>query len=290
MGLFDIFKKNKEKQYDINKGLAEEVFAELEKNTTLPYMEISNTQYKTAITDSKFGGIPYFPKDMEFPTDSKEKMLRLLAQINCKDIKGLEDFPDRGILQFFVLNNDVSGLNFDDATLQDTFRVIYHGKIDETVSERDIRERYHPYMEGDEDYFPIQGEFRLEFKLNNESISQEDYRTEEMFVQLFNSKSRDMKITKIYDLDEDLYNEYAEKYQGGGHKMGGYPFFTQEDPRGYQENLQDMDVLLLQIDSDFGGNQENIMWGDSGVCNFFINGELLKNRDFSKVAYNWDCY
>ncbi|MDE5859478.1 MAG: DUF1963 domain-containing protein, partial [Oscillospiraceae bacterium] len=32
-----------------------------------------------------------------------------------------------------------------------------------------------------------------------------------------------------------------------------------------------------------------IMWGDMGVANFFISENDLKNLDFSKVAYNWDC-
>ena len=34
----------------------------------------------------------------------------------------LEDFPHQGLLQFWFLNDDVSGLNFDDITLQDTRR------------------------------------------------------------------------------------------------------------------------------------------------------------------------
>ena len=32
-----------------------------------------------------------------------------------------------------------------------------------------------------------------------------------------------------------------------------------------------------------------IMWGDVGICNFFISPEALKRRDFSRVLYNWDC-
>lgn len=32
------------------------------------------------------------------------------------------------------------------------------------------------------------------------------------------------------------------------------------------------------------------MWGDSGICGFFINREKLKELDFSDVIYNWDCY
>ena len=32
-----------------------------------------------------------------------------------------------------------------------------------------------------------------------------------------------------------------------------------------------------------------IMWGDSGVANFFIQEKDLAAEDFSDVLYNWDC-
>ena len=73
---------------------------------------------------------------------------------------------------------------------------------------------------------------------------------------------------------------------GQGSKLGGYPFFTQEDPRTYGD-YPTFDTLLLQIDTD---DELDIMWGDSGVANFFIALEDLKKRNFSKVLYNWDCY
>ena len=64
-----------------------------------------------------------------------------------------------------------------------------------------------------------------------------------------------------------------------GHHLLGYPYFTQEDPReGAYE------TLLFQMDSD-----DNILWGDCGVANFFIDLEKLKQRDFSDVFYTWDC-
>ena len=62
---------------------------------------------------------------------------------------------------------------------------------------------------------------------------------------------------------------------------GGYPFFTQSDPR----SADDGEILLFQLNS-----VKDIMWGDAGVANFFIDREALKNRDFSHVMYNWDCY
>ncbi|MFP3813195.1 DUF1963 domain-containing protein, partial [Bacillus sp. SIMBA_005] len=72
---------------------------------------------------------------------------------------------------------------------------------------------------------------------------------------------------------------------GAGHKIGGYPFFTQDDPRAYGD-YNDSTTLLLQIDSE----GDHILWGDCGVGNFFITEEELKNKDFSQVVYNWDCH
>ena len=47
-------------------------------------------------------------------------------------------------------------------------------------------------------------------------------------------------------------------------------------------------VLLLQIDSEDNSEIE-ILWGDSGIYNFFIKQSALKNLDFSNVLYRWDC-
>ena len=81
-------------------------------------------------------------------------------------------------------------------------------------------------------------------------------------------------------LADEVYAVFPE----GGHKIGGYAYFTQSDPRDEKAEYLDM-ILLLQIDS-----QDNaILWGDVGVGNFFIHPDDLKRKDFSKVLYNWDC-
>ena len=73
------------------------------------------------------------------------------------------------------------------------------------------------------------------------------------------------------------------------HQLGGYPYFTQNDPREENPEYKDFDTLLFQLDSDFSGKKDLVLWGDSGIANFFINREALKRRDFSQVLYNWDC-
>ncbi len=52
----------------------------------------------------------------------------------------------------------------------------------------------------------------------------------------------------------------------------------------------DENKLFIQLDSLYDSKEDILMWGDSGVANFFITDEDLKNRNFEDVIYNWDCY
>ncbi|MFM2563695.1 YwqG family protein [Bacillus sp. GX] len=123
---------------------------------------------------------------------------------------------------------------------------------------------------------------KLKFELGYQPVTSRDYRFEKMF-------SEEIDWEEI--VDEENNTELGELYddlcEDQGHKIGGYPFFTQTDPREWEEKYQQHEVLLLQIDTD---DSLNIMWGDSGVDNFFIKKDDLLNLDFSNVIYNWDCY
>ena len=106
------------------------------------------------------------------------------------------------------------------------------------------------------------------------------------FVEKYNQLNTNNKIESYYDITTDI-DDIDGDTNGFGHKIGGYPAFTQEDPR---EEDTSYDFLMLQLDSEFGDGKDRILWGDAGICNFFINSEKLKNLDFSDVIYNWDCY
>ncbi|MCL2424330.1 MAG: DUF1963 domain-containing protein, partial [Micrococcales bacterium] len=73
-----------------------------------------------------------------------------------------------------------------------------------------------------------------------------------------------------------------------GHHIGGYPLFTQWDPRDDNDDFAGHTTLLFQLDTDQAGGID-IMWGDMGVGNFFIEPDRLAVLDFSNVLYNWDC-
>lgn len=89
------------------------------------------------------------------------------------------------------------------------------------------------------------------------------------------------------EMEEDLLETVCEKYHFEGHRIGGYPYFTQSDPREEHVEYRKYDTLLLQIDSH---DENKVMIGDSGVMTFLIPHEKLKACDFSDVLYTWDCY
>ena len=96
------------------------------------------------------------------------------------------------------------------------------------------------------------------------------------------------------DLEDEESDLIYEENSYGGHRIGGYPCFMQDDPRDVGEDLRKYDTLLLQIVShtmpDASGKEEDlIMFGDDGGCQFFIPRDKLRTRDFSDVMYNWDC-
>lgn len=199
--------------------------------------------------NSKLGG-NYYWKDADGLKD-----YIFLAQINFSELPENDIFPKKGLLQFFVLNDDCYGL-FNE-TEKDGFKVVYHEDIEggfEIETDRSIE--YSPI------YKPNLG---MNFEATEEYLSYADYRFENYY-------------------SEDLTDEMYDTFDGSGSKILGYPAFTQYDPRDNGGFDDKYDTLLLQLDSD-----ENMMWGDSGVANFFINGEKLRNGDFSDILYNWDC-
>ena len=264
------------------------VYNDIKNETKKEAMSIALKKQKTELTDSKVGGIPYLPVGVDVPVDDEGRQLTLLAQINCEELEGMDDYPQKGILQFFILMDDCYGLDFDNANEQNTFRVVYYDNIDENVKEEDILKIYNPYIE-EEDYLPFEGEFKMVFTPYEEGITLEDFNFDKVFVKRYNELFQDNQIEAFWDLDDDSEDELYEEVSGDGSKIGGYPYFTQSDPRAY-ENLDSYNTLLLQIDSmdDEKGNVQTI-WGDAGVCNFFINKDKLRNLDFSDILYNWDC-
>ena len=157
------------------------ILDEIKKITSVPACFVSLDFKKPNIFQSKVGGVVgYLPKGEKIPTDSEGNQLRLLAQINCKDVE-LEEFPKEGILQFWILNDDLYGLDFDEPAKQDTFKVLYHEQIDESVKAEDILAQVVKSDDEEDDYFPVQGECGLVFKKSTDFMKDWDCKFENLF-------------------------------------------------------------------------------------------------------------
>lgn len=251
----------------------------IQRDTARPMVRISLPAPEDG-NKSRFGGAPV---EDSIPLDSNGKKMHLLAAIWCSEIHGIPDFPEKGVLRFYIADNDCYGLDFYNPTEQKDFRVLYdedEDKFDECVADDpEISEN-----------FPVSMGLPLRLTPTMSSMLCMDYGFEDAVNAALQKAGIEEGLDGLSDEDSDLI---YEKNSYGGHRVGGYPCFEQADPREHDE-LKKYDVLLLQIVShaipDENGHEKYIiMFGDEGGCQFFIPREKLRNRDFSDILYNWDC-
>lgn len=232
-----------------------------------------------SFTTSKVGGLPYLPLDEVYPKSKNGDYLGFLAQINFAEMPPLENYPRKGILQFYISDDNSEymwGSNLNNL-LDGDLKVFYHESIGEYQEDFTFLDEFRENAD-----LPIDPmlELKMHFTLEAMLLSPEDFRFKEDCYDFFENFGEKKDV---------LFEKYANTFEDIRHQVGGYPYFTQEDPRYYiQNNYQDYTELLFQLDSDDGENE--VLWGDVGVGNFFIKLEDLKKKDFSKILYTWDCY
>ncbi len=292
MGFFDsLFRKNKRQQEPLNESyLLEQVevapgiilpklfadrWPEIQKSA-IAFASIKATPKEDlALEESKFGHYPCMPLDFDYPKDSEGRFMFPLAQLNCRDIPSIEGYPETGYLQFYISAfDDVYGLDFDNQQSQKNFRVLYFTEKETTQFKVDFS-FLDEVMQSN--MLPLYKTHSLEITKSVEYVGLHDIHYDKLEIHLQNLALAHPAI------EDDLMEMAYEAFPNNGHKIGGYAYFTQEDPRKYKDEFKDY-ILLFQIDSD-----DHIMWGDVGVANFFIHPDDLAKKDFSKVMYNWDC-
>lgn len=257
----------------------------------------SNTY--TPDTNSKVGGIGYLPIGENYPTKKDGTPLVMLAQINFEQVSQTVDIsqlphelPNKGILQIYIDNNDdVYGADFDNYLPHAGYQVRFWQDDSLPVNADELNKITEQLKTLNTDWLPFDAESQCEmiFSLSEQSCCDNCFEYNR-----FSKNIDELKDTSIWnyieeDLGEDDPDEilctYDELANTEEHQLLGYPNFTQTDPREYNENLQEH-ILLFQIVSD---DDSDILWGDCGIANFFIHPNNLKNKDFSKLLYNWDC-
>ena len=227
--------------------------------TLRPSNILHYTPAPTQPWESKLGGCPYLERQKDYPLGITGEPMLFLAQINLSEMPPLPSFPTKGLLQFYIENNDYYGYD-------EPCRVIY---LEDYTTDESRLLTAHPYAsQMNEDILPYERECRITFEAVEMPLSS----TDEAFDRLFKDVAAEDR-DELYSL---LYT--AES------RMGGYPDFIQNPVEVFESG--EKGILLLQLDCD---DEAGLMFGDSGNCQFFIAEKDLKNKDFSDVAYDWAC-
>ena len=115
----------------------------------------------TDVYESKIGGVPYFPKNMPYPSGvynvenlggSVELPMLFVAQLNLETLPHLEGYPEKGMLQFYSSgvnerNYESINIEYDTNTITSSneIRVIYHEII---INDRE-------QLLSENDFFPV---------------------------------------------------------------------------------------------------------------------------------------
>lgn len=212
---------------------------------------------------SKFGGTAFLPQEIDHPKNDTGDYLTFLAQLNFSNMPKLDGFPTKGVLQFYIDNDDTLGMHTAGG-----HKVIYISSEQMTGT---IRRSNLP-LEITE-IFPVECPHALSFHKRKQPISPMSAGFEQIF--------------KAYLNDEDSRDEFRSLYYAvvqfeDSHQVGGHASFVQDPPVFLDEEYDQYEVLL-KMDYEY-----HINWGDAGIANFLIKKEDLAILDFSKTEYWWD--
>lgn len=266
-------------EYDITKTVLEKIKRDTAIDCAgIEISRISPDSVKS--TDSVIGGKP--PYAEKIPSRNG-KELRFLAQVNCSELPELKGYPNKGLLQFWISNDIV-----DDEECE---VIYYENPTNNRIDQLEIDMNMY---DNEDDNWPMKpgSVVKMTFKKMPESMSIEDYRFDNLFVEAYNEIAKNTEgveeIKAFHEIKKEVWayiGKHTDLLSGGyGNKIGGYPHFCQWDPR---ESEKSEELLLLQLDSDDNGV---IMWGDFGTANFFIKEQDLINHKFGNCMFHWDCY
>lgn len=313
--------------------LCQEIVNQIQAESKRPMCGLRFSREPFGLTDSHLGGTPYLPRDASYPIGEDGQPLWLCAQINFAQMPPMEGFPTEGILQFYLSDwryDGCFGLDSGEGPLaQDQWRVLYYPTVDGTITEAECLEKMpilweeagvenmgRPQNSLDKDSIKYAKQYgstpslwrapdkpvKMDFvPAEPEGVRATDFRFERLFAQALKARlpDADPGEFRIYRLrgetpeEKEILGQIDRQIASGGCKLGGYPEFTQDDPRLYAEDLglplEEWDTLLFQLDDLDGGAKDADLSLNGGTLNFLIRSEDLRNRDFSQALAQWAC-
>jgi len=234
------------------------------------------------IGQSKIGGNPDLPSDINWPVQMNGKKLAFLAQLNFKEfISEVPNLPNKGILYFFY--DEAQEFWGDSKENSDGFRSIYIENP--TNLKRRIKpENFVVLKEGM--YKPCKLQFTNSYSLPN---WEHEYVNEHL-KDINNDPYIDISscgqyITKLFGHSNNVQGtmEYECEMVDRGYNWSSTP----EDEKIVITKESNKWNLLFQLDSE---DEAEMMWGDVGRLYFWIKDEDLAKHKFDKTWLMFQCH
>jgi uncharacterized protein YwqG len=242
-------------------------YQQIIESTAMPAVLMSFRKEKTALYQSKTGGLPYFqldysPDDSPWPTHPKTGLeLLLLIQLNFEELPPLPSFPRTGILQLFV-DKHHSGDN-----LNNHLQIIYHPYV--------VRDKEKLFTNFD----TSMEERAISFRKETEYMTHSDFRFNQLLPDI--GKQGNNRLWTDYErITSHRYYKQRQQpgYEGGRNKIGGYHFSQRDqDPRASRAEWKDS-LLLVQLQD----------WTDERCAKFFIQRKDLEKCNFQNLLFHFD--
>lgn len=242
---------------------------EYKKETEKECYEIKVEKEEPSILDDKIGGLPYLPVGEEYPKDKSGNPMPLLIQVNLKNID-LKDWPKEGILEIFI-DKEVNW--------PCEYKIKYF---------KEDLEYQSCFPEIDLSCFITKEPIKISLEKTKSHMPLTNYSADDEIINAYN-KAFNSNITTSNEIDKDLegidwYSEFWDKLEIPKANIGGYPDFTQSDPR--EAGLEGKDECLVKIDSNL---DRRILIGDAGILFILISKEDLENGNLENAIVDWDC-
>jgi uncharacterized protein YwqG/predicted DNA-binding protein (MmcQ/YjbR family) len=230
---------------------------------------------KMVVGQTKIGGQPDLPENIEWPQLADERPLAFLAQINLAEVASvgrLTGLPASGLLSFFSVFGWQIEEDADPQLPRGKYdyawtRVLYHSTNQKTFQRRRTPAGVNSFKAAKVEFVPI-----TSFPTH----------TKEPVVAKLGWK-RDVK---------DKYDDFVMAYNGArGHQLGnpagnlllGYADYVQD----FVKEVADEDLqLLFQLASD---ENAGMCWGDGGFVYFWISPRDLARKKFDRVFTDYQC-
>ena len=234
------------------------------------------------IGQSKLGGRPDLPSNIEWPKQKNGKHLVFLAQINFEELDQRElDLPDKGMLYFFC--EEAQEFYGDSKDNQEDFRTIF---IEEAADLERIETPNTFTILRNGRYKACALEFSNSYSLPNWEHSLVDemitFQEHQAYVDI---SSSGQYISKLFG--HSINVQGPMEYQCEMVDRGLSWSDVTEAEEGSIETASEKWKLLFQLDSE---DEAKMMWGDVGRLYFWIKEDDLKNRQYDKTWMIFQCH